>query len=37
MNKETFIKLLEKAKTDKYGNLYVDRREKYKNINCECG
>ena len=27
MNKETFIKLLEKAKTDKYGNLYVDRRE----------
>lgn len=23
MNKETFLKLLEKAKTDEYGNLYV--------------
>lgn len=27
MNKETFVKLLEKAKTDECGNLYVDRRE----------
>lgn len=27
MNKETFMKLLKRAKTDKYGNLYIDRKE----------
>ena len=35
MNKDKFLKLLEKAKTDKYGNLYIDRREIDKNWNEE--
>lgn len=35
MNKEDFIKLLEKAKTDKYGNLYIDRKEIDKKWNHE--
>lgn len=30
MNKETFMKLLEKAKTDEYGNLYiVENKDEY--------
>lgn len=27
MNKDKFLKLLEKAKTDKYGNLYIEQKD----------
>lgn len=27
MNKERFIELLKNAKTDKYGNLYIEQKE----------